>query len=637
MKYVFGLFIFALTLLLASCGPGRDLTRYLAQSQKAFNNLTGGVDALGNAYTGFSPPLEQKKMKEYIPDTADNLAFAKNIESAEALIDKQDLKVIIKWRNLEKPLEFQGRLLPKGDEFAGELRDTTNQRTDLKITATCNDGACQVISAFIEDQDKHRAGLIIRQEERELDLKLSDEQLKSLSKQKQEAFTAFRANNKVMVTSTEVFPGKTTYKINAPNSGGMIQGDLTETNNGSVSARTEGRISELGKVELVGNTNSGELVFSISNEIDAKPKAEPNWLKKLFTKKEEAPQKETVSAFVFIKPRVEKPVPESPSPEAPAAPKTEDKLSSPPVQLPPQINPAPKTEGAPTPANNNQAPVLPQVPVKSPELRRSEVPVVNSGSAHELVKQMLTNESDRKEIQKFTQQVLQFHLREWTKNNAEQITVGDLKSNGKLHRFLFLHEKLDARPLKIEGVDKIQKMVKILRENKLPAAVSMLSYVESGFYPNLTSSAAAHGWWQFMPATAAAYGLMSKPGSFSKYDQREDLVASTKAAAKYLNYLLEFWSGDIKMALASYNAGEGRMSNPSNVEKGEGKKLASKLRNAGVPLSDIPEYSKDFWVLSYYNSIPDETKKHVPKILTGVMISLDPKTYKIDSLPLEAN
>jgi soluble lytic murein transglycosylase-like protein len=86
--------------------------------------------------------------------------------------------------------------------------------------------------------------------------------------------------------------------------------------------------------------------------------------------------------------------------------------------------------------------------------------------------------------------------------------------------------------------------------------------VESGGNANAVSPAGAKGWLQFMPDTAKRFNILGK---------EHDLGAAGEAAAQYIEYLLDYFDGDLELALAAYNAGEGRV---ANALKGQGKPLA---------------------------------------------------------------
>jgi soluble lytic murein transglycosylase-like protein len=84
-----------------------------------------------------------------------------------------------------------------------------------------------------------------------------------------------------------------------------------------------------------------------------------------------------------------------------------------------------------------------------------------------------------------------------------------------------------------------------------PALVAAVVKAESGFNPQAKSGVGAKGLMQLMDATARGLGVTN---SF-------DPAQNVEGGAKFLGSLLKQFNGDVRLALAGYNAG------PGNVQK----------------------------------------------------------------------
>jgi Transglycosylase SLT domain len=85
------------------------------------------------------------------------------------------------------------------------------------------------------------------------------------------------------------------------------------------------------------------------------------------------------------------------------------------------------------------------------------------------------------------------------------------------------------------------------REGVDPRFIHAVIKQESKYKPDATSSAGARGLMQLMPATAKRFDCKDS----------QDEACNVEAGTKYLAWLLKRFDGDVKLALAGYNAGEG--------------------------------------------------------------------------------
>ncbi|MGP4713105.1 MULTISPECIES: LysM peptidoglycan-binding domain-containing protein [unclassified Psychrobacter] len=150
--------------------------------------------------------------------------------------------------------------------------------------------------------------------------------------------------------------------------------------------------------------------------------------------------------------------------------------------------------------------------------------------------------------------------------------------------------------------------VREAERRNIPTELALLPIIESSYDPGATSSAAAAGMWQFIPSTGRIYGLNQS----STYDGRRDVIESTRAAYDFLTALYNQF-GSWELALASYNAGPGRIQKAIDANAAQG----------------LPT---DYWSLR----LPTETMNYVPRFLAVAEIVSKPEQYGV-YLPAIAN
>lgn len=124
-----------------------------------------------------------------------------------------------------------------------------------------------------------------------------------------------------------------------------------------------------------------------------------------------------------------------------------------------------------------------------------------------------------------------------------------------------------------------------------PLLLYSIMHQESSFKTRAMSYKGARGLMQLMPGTASRFGVTNI------WDPKQNI----EGGARYMRFLLDMFSGDVRLALAGYNAGEGAVMKYGN---------------------QVPPYS--------------ETREYVRRIGNRYSLIRDPKAIaKASSLPTE--
>jgi membrane-bound lytic murein transglycosylase D len=149
--------------------------------------------------------------------------------------------------------------------------------------------------------------------------------------------------------------------------------------------------------------------------------------------------------------------------------------------------------------------------------------------------------------------------------------------------------RVKARPVPARAAALMPRLRAAFVAEGVPPELAWLAEAESSLNPSARSPVGAKGLFQFMPETARSLGL----GTFLP-DDRTDPDKSARAAARYLK-ILHGKFGSWPLALAAYNAGEGR--------------VRRTLTASGA---------KDFAGIA--SALPAETRMYVPKVCALVAV-----------------
>ena len=180
--------------------------------------------------------------------------------------------------------------------------------------------------------------------------------------------------------------------------------------------------------------------------------------------------------------------------------------------------------------------------------------------------------------------------------------MGNHGYRSQVQRFVKSYGRKPQRLQRIanRATDYLHIIVNELKRRRMPTELALLPFVESAFVNTAYSHAGAAGIWQFIPSTGRLYGLKQNRG----FDGRMDALESTRAALDYLQKLHKQFKGDWFLALAAYNAGEGRVGRAIKYNRKRGRKT-------------------DYWNLR----LPRETREYVPRLLAYKEILSNPRAF----------
>lgn len=114
--------------------------------------------------------------------------------------------------------------------------------------------------------------------------------------------------------------------------------------------------------------------------------------------------------------------------------------------------------------------------------------------------------------------------------------MAEIKGNGSMGGFTTGNASIDSY------------IVESGRRNSVdPLLLYAIMHQESTFKPRAMSNKGARGLMQLMPGTAVRFGVTSI------WDPKQNI----EGGSRYMRFLLDKFDGDVKLALAGYNAGEG--------------------------------------------------------------------------------
>lgn len=170
----------------------------------------------------------------------------------------------------------------------------------------------------------------------------------------------------------------------------------------------------------------------------------------------------------------------------------------------------------------------------------------------------------------------------------------------------------------------LEKIRVAIDQQGLPRQFLFIALQESRFNAKAvgppTNYGFAKGMWQFIPGTAALYGLQVGPlkdqALYDSLDDRHNELKSIDAASRYLAYLYSTKAAASGLlVIASYNYGSNRI-----IKK----------------LDELPNdpRARSFWNFYKNRWLPEETRDYVMSIVSAALICENPNTFNFAMQPV---
>lgn len=137
-------------------------------------------------------------------------------------------------------------------------------------------------------------------------------------------------------------------------------------------------------------------------------------------------------------------------------------------------------------------------------------------------------------------------------------TLPDLEQTADSPRGAISHQLAAQRIQSSPAFDAVRSLVEeaASQHGVDEALLTAVVAAESSFNPQAISPKGAVGLMQVMPATAQRFGVNAMPGT-SVARQLHDPRTNVQTGTRYLAHLIKLFEGQLELAVAAYNAGEG--------------------------------------------------------------------------------